>query len=142
MGRRTFEVCRDFNPWPYNKLVYVLTTTMKDIPLHLKEKVELINPSSYFGDSEDCSKSFLFSLLKTLHTKRGIKNLYIDGGQTIQSFIKEDLIDELVLTRVPVLVGDSISLFGGDCPTMKLTLAATQTWDNGVIKTTYIRDRS
>ena len=48
MGRKTFEVCRDFNPWPYTKVVYVLTATMKDIHLHLKEKVDFINPFKLF----------------------------------------------------------------------------------------------
>jgi len=40
------------------------------------------------------------------------KRLYIDGGKTIQSFLKEDLIDELIITRIPVLLGGGAPLFG------------------------------
>ncbi|WOO43479.1 dihydrofolate reductase family protein [Rubellicoccus peritrichatus] len=43
---------------------------------------------------------------------RGVENLYVDGGKVIQSFLREDLIDEMIITRVPVLLGDGIPLFG------------------------------
>lgn len=97
MGRNTFEKVLSFEEWPYTKKVFVLSSKLKEIPENLSEKVEII--------SGDITK-ILFNL-----KKKGFINLYIDGGKTIQSFLKKDLIDEMIITRVPILLGSGIPLF-------------------------------
>lgn len=98
MGRHTFEKVLEFDDWPYEQLVFVLSNTLKKVPEYLIDRVEIVS-----GD--------LKTILKDLE-KRELKNLYVDGGKTIQSFLKEDLIDEMIITTVPILLGDGIPLFG------------------------------
>ncbi len=99
MGRTTYEVVSGFDiPWPYSKPVFVLSTTLKEVPDKLKDKVEIIN-----GSIEE--------VLSTMNGK-GFNKLYIDGGRTIQSLMEKDLIDELILTRIPVVLGGGVPLFG------------------------------
>ena len=99
MGRTTFETILGFDiNWPYQIPVFVLSRTIDSIPEILVNKVEII-------------KGSLNEILKNIHD-RGFINLYIDGGTTIQGFLKEDLIDELTITTIPILLGGGISLFG------------------------------
>jgi len=98
MGRNTFEKVLEFDDWPYGRKVFVLSNTLKNVPEYLIDRVEIVS-----GD--------LKTILEDLK-KRELKNLYVDGGKTIQSFLKEDLIDEMIITTVPILLGDGIPLFG------------------------------
>ncbi|MGY5878757.1 MAG: dihydrofolate reductase family protein [Candidatus Thorarchaeota archaeon] len=98
MGRKTFEKVLSFGVWSYDKPVFVLSRSKISIPTELENKVEVVNEEPV-------------KLVNTLKG-RGYQNLYIDGGFTIQSFLSEDLIDEMIITRVPVLLGNGIPLFG------------------------------
>lgn len=98
MGRKTFEKVLTFGLWPYEKPVYVLSKSKVDIPKELENKVKTIT-----GRPKE-----IVDQLKEL----GHQNLYVDGGITIQGFLEEDLIDEMIITRVPVLLGNGIPLFG------------------------------
>lgn len=98
MGRKTYEKVLEFNEWPYNKPVYVLTNTLDILSVELKNKAEIVS-----GELKD--------ILKDLNS-RGLENLYIDGGVTIQSFLKEDLIDEMIISYVSLILGEGIPLFG------------------------------
>ena len=99
MGRTTFETVLGFNvPWPYHKPVFVLSNHLKSIPESHKDKAFLIN-----GQLTDVLKSI---------NQQGYQNLYIDGGITIKNFLKEDLIDEMILTTIPIVLGGGTSLFG------------------------------
>ena len=98
MGRTTFEtVCGFDMDWPYQKPVFVLSNSLATIPHKLKDKAMLISGN-------------LKSILEQLHEK-GCYSLYIDGGRTIQSFLKEDLIDEMTITIIPYLLGGGVPLF-------------------------------
>lgn len=98
LGRTTFEtVCAFAIPWPYKKPVFVLSTSMNHMPEKYQGKAELI-------------KGNLKDILETIH-KKNCFNLYIDGGRTIQNFLKEDLIDEMTITIIPYLLGGGIPLF-------------------------------
>lgn len=100
MGRGTFEkVCSFDIDWPYEKPVFVLSNKLLGIPEKYHGKAELVSGS-------------LSEILAQIHQK-GYSRLYIDGGKTIQSFLKEDLIDEMIITVIPVLLGGGIPLFGG-----------------------------
>ena len=98
MGRKTFEKVLTFDSWPYNKPVYVLSKSGVKIPKELEGKVEIVNGNP--------------KLVVDQLNELGHQNLYIDGGFTIQNFIEEDLIDEMIITRVPILLGEGIPLFG------------------------------
>ena len=76
----------------------MLSSTLEAIPARLESKASLVN-----GTISD--------VLKMIHMN-GHTRLYIDGGFTIQSFLKEDLIDELIITTLPILLGGGIPLFG------------------------------
>jgi dihydrofolate reductase len=100
MGRATFEtVCGFDGKWFYNCPVFVFSNTLKSIPEKYIDKAELVN-----GSIEE--------VLETVHGK-GYGRLYIDGGKTIQSFLVKDFIDELIITTIPILLGEGIPLFGG-----------------------------
>ncbi|TDQ15130.1 dihydrofolate reductase [Algoriphagus boseongensis] len=99
MGRTTFETVCGFDiDWPYQKPVFVLSNTLNEIPEKYQGKAELV-------------KGNLREVLAYIHGK-GLGRLYIDGGKTIQSFLQEDLIDEMVVTVIPVLLGGGFPLFG------------------------------
>ena len=98
MGRKTFDSVLLFDSWPYSKPVFVLSSTLTDLPEELNGKAEIIN-----GNPEE---------VVDILGSRGYHDLYIDGGQTIQSFLKEDLIDEMIITTVPIILGEGISLCG------------------------------
>ncbi len=99
MGRKTFETVCGFDcEWPYFKPVYVLSSTLEKIPDEYSEKAALV-------------KGNLSEIVDNLNAK-GKNGIYIDGGSTIQSFLKEDLIDEIIITTIPILLGGGSPLFG------------------------------
>lgn len=99
MGRKTFEtVCSFGGEWPYPKPTFVLSTTLTCVPPDHAGHAEVINGSPK-------------EIVSTLN-KRGFNELYIDGGATIQSFLREDMIDEMIISTIPVLLGGGTSLFG------------------------------
>jgi dihydrofolate reductase len=128
MGRTTFETVLGFDvDWPYNKPVFVLSTTLKEIPESHKGKAFLV-------------KGTLTEILDQIH-KNGFNQLYIDGGTTIRNFLKEDLIDEKVITTIPVLLGGGSSLFS-ELPTeLKMELIGTKTYLNQITQNHYKRKR-
>ena len=98
MGRTTFEtVCGFGIDWPYKQPVFVLSNTLEQIPEDFKDKAFLV-------------KGVLTDIIDQIH-KKGYSQLYIDGGATIQGFLKEDLIDEMIITIIPILLGGGTSLF-------------------------------
>jgi dihydrofolate reductase len=125
MGRNTFEKVLTFDFWPYDKPVFVLSNSLKSVPERLAEKAEIIN-----GD---------LNVLVDKLEKRGLQNLYVDGGRVIQSFLKEDLIDEMVITWVPILLGDGISLFGKLENSLKFSLKKTESFNETLVQSHYIR---
>ena len=91
IGRGTFEKVIEFPEWPYEKKVFVLSTSLKQIPETLNEKATLVT----------MKPAALLSYL----SDKGFSAIYVDGGNVIQNFLKEDLIDELIITKVPELIG-------------------------------------
>lgn len=128
MGRTTFEVVLNFDiDWPYEKHVFVLSNSLKEIPNHLSKKVTLLN-----GELTD--------ILSTIHQK-GYHKLYIDGGRTIQSFLKEDLIDELTITTIPILLGGGFPLFGVLSKPLKFQHFSSKVFLNELVQDCYVRKR-
>ncbi len=97
MGRRTFEFVVDSGQWIYDKPVFVLSRSLESVPEHLADKASVI-------------QGLPAEVIAELGT-RGFASLYIDGGNVVQQFLNASLVDELILTRVPVLLGKGIHLF-------------------------------
>ena len=68
---------------------------------------------------------------------RGFKHAYIDGGVTIQRFLAAGCIDRLVITRVPVLIGAGIPLFGRLPRDISLRHIATRSYNGGLVQSEY-----
>lgn len=123
MGRNTFEQVISFNQWVYTKPVFVISNTLEEIPEGYRDKAELIN-----GDIRS---------IVGLLDKRGYSNLYIDGGKTIRSFLREGLIDDMIITKIPVLLGKGIPLFGDIDDRIQLEHVETEIFANGLVKDHY-----
>jgi len=125
MGRNTFETVCSFDiPWPYNKPVFVLSNSLNVIPSKYENKAQLISGT-------------LKSILDEIE-RMGHRNIYIDGGSTIQSFLRENLIHEMTITRIPILLGKGKPLFG-ELNNMKLHFKCTGTtiFLNQVVQNTF-----
>ncbi|MCW8848848.1 MAG: dihydrofolate reductase family protein [Melioribacteraceae bacterium] len=125
MGRNTFEIVLSFGEWPYIKPVFVLSNTLQAIPENLKDKAEILT-----GSPE--------SIIKEMNSRKYF-NLYIDGGKTIQEFLKHDLIDELIITRIPILLGEGIPLFDLLTKEQKYEHIKTDIFNNSLVKSHYKR---
>ncbi|MDP8208323.1 MAG: dihydrofolate reductase family protein [Candidatus Electryonea clarkiae] len=126
MGRITFETVCGFDiEWPYSKPVFVLSRTLRSIPDGYGDKAEIISGS-------------LQTVLTTLH-EQSFNNLYIDGGKTIQSFLAEDLIDELIITRIPILLGGGTPLFGKLPNHLEFEHLNTEIFNNSMVQDHYRR---
>ena len=125
MGRKSFEKVLSFGVWPYDKPVFILSTGNVDIPEELESKIEIIK-----GSPKE-----IVSQLKNL----GHQNLYVDGGKTIQGFLEADLIDEMIITKVPILLGSGIPLFGKLSQKMQFTHKKTETLNSMLVKSHYSR---
>jgi dihydrofolate reductase len=75
-------------------------------------------------------------LLERLSTQ-GVEHVYVDGGNTIQGFLAEALIDHITITTLPVILGDGIPLFTSVGKDIKLAHARTRVFDFGFVQTTY-----
>ncbi len=123
IGRHTFETVLAFSEWPYgSKRVVVLSSRELDLS-RAKGVVEQMS-----GAPAAIVESLAMS---------GSQRLYIDGGITIQRFLREGLIDRLVITRVPVLIGEGIPLFGSLPHDVRLQHLWTRTFPSGMVQSEY-----
>ena len=127
MGRNTFEKVLTFDRWSYDKFVFVLSNSLTQLPEHLVDRAKIVS-----GDIK--------KLIDRLN-EQGYHNLYIDGGSTIQSFLKDDLIDEMVITRVPILLGNGFPLFGKLDRSLNFRHIKTKIYHNSLVQSYYTRDR-
>ena len=124
MGRNTYEKVLTFGDWPYgDKRVVVLSSRTLDIPSRLAQSVE-----SMSGSPAELVRRLL---------ERGARHLYVDGGKTIQGFLEAGLLQELTITRVPVLIGSGIPLFGPLRWDVKLRHIETRHFANGLVQSRY-----
>ena len=72
-------------------------------------------------------------------SNHGFSNLYIDGGKVIQEFLKEDLIDELIISKAPILIGSGIPLFGYLDKDLRFRHTHTEINPNGLVRSYYER---
>lgn len=121
MGRKTYEKVLSFEcDWPYKKKVFVLSNTLKNCDPSLEGEVEIVN-----GPIKE--------VINRLN-HAGYNRLYIDGGMTIQNFLEEDLIDEMIITVVPVTLGEGIPLFRKHHNEAKFKLECSEKFKNEMVK--------
>lgn len=124
MGRNTYEVVLSFGQWPYgNKRVVVLSSKLAQVSDNLPKTVEVKSGS-------------LPELVQDLR-QSGARHLYIDGGKTIQGFLNAGLVQEIIITRIPVLIGQGIPLFGPTTKDVKLQHIETRSYPNGYVQSKY-----
>jgi dihydrofolate reductase len=124
IGRKTFEVVLTFGEWPYGKKpVVVLSSHPLDFSSVKGGVVELMS-----GEPTE-----IVMQLKS----RGFKHAHIDGGITIQRFLAAGCIDRLVVTRVPVLIGAGVPLFGPVPRDINLRHVATRSYKGGLVQSEY-----
>lgn len=129
MGRNTFETVVGFGSgWPYPIPGIVLSSTMTSAPDELAGQIQLANGSP--GD------------IVQIASDQGFDNLYIDGGKTIQRFLNEDRIDELIITEVPILLGGGDRLFGSLNNELMFELLGTEVLLGQLLQKRYRRIRS
>jgi dihydrofolate reductase len=124
IGRGTFETVLGFGEWPYGKTrVVVLSSGQLDFS---KVKDGVVEQMA--GEPADIVSKL---------AARGIHNLYVDGGITIQRFLRAGQIQRLIVTRVPVLIGQGIPLFGSLPKDLRLHHVMTRHYPSGLVQTEY-----
>jgi dihydrofolate reductase len=124
MGRNTYELVLSFGSWPYGeKPIVVLSRQHLEIPESISNTVSVMSASPS-------------DVIQRL-VERGYKHLYIDGGKTIQGFIREGLIQKIIITKVPILIGSGIPLFGALPHDIRFLHLETLQFDNGLVQSKY-----
>jgi len=124
IGRKTFETVLAFPEWPYGKKRVVVLSSR---PLDL---------SAVRGGTAEQMSGTPAEIVSKLAAS-GVQHAYIDGGITIQRFLRAGLIQHLIITRVPVLIGEGIPLFGTLPHDIRLRHVATKHYQSGLVQTEY-----
>ncbi|MEP1097435.1 MAG: dihydrofolate reductase family protein [Cyclobacteriaceae bacterium] len=128
MGRNTFETVCGFDvDWPYEIPVFVLSNSLKEIPKDYQDKAFLV-------------RGTMREVVEHIHQK-GHHRLYIDGGTTVQSFLKEDMVDDLIITTIPTLLGQGIPLFTALSRKLNFELVSSEVFINQLVQSHYRRKR-
>lgn len=123
IGRKTYETALAFPTWPYaGKPVFVLSGQPL-APAPAGAAVERVS-----GTPDEIVERL---------ARRGIGHIYVDGGQTIQAFLRAGLVDTITITRVPVLIGSGISIFGAIARDIRLRHVATRHYPSGLVQSEY-----
>jgi dihydrofolate reductase len=124
IGRKTLEIVLGFGGWAYGKKpVVVLSKTMTKLKVPKEAVCELMS-----GTPKEIVKRL---------SARGLNHLYVDGGVTVQGFLNAGLIQRLIITRIPVLLGSGIPLFGFLGHDIRLKHVATRSYPSGLVQSEY-----
>jgi dihydrofolate reductase len=125
MGRHTYEKVLSFDVgWPFEgKRVAILSSKAPNIPKPLAGRLSWLAGEPH-------------RIVAQLAAD-GARHIYVDGGTTIQAFLRARLIQRLTLTRVPVLLGEGIPLFGRVAHDLPLEHLRTVTYANGMVQSEY-----
>ncbi len=120
MGRATYDVVVGFSAWPYTgKRLLVMTHRPID-PKHGEEACA--------GDPR--------ALVERLGGE-GVKRIYVDGGVVVRAFLRAGLVDDMVISVIPTLLGEGLPLFGEGTPERKLVLEASRAYESGLVQLRY-----
>lgn len=123
IGRKTFETVLGFPGWPYGKRRVIVLSCR---PLDLSAARGAVEHMT--GDPAEIVAKLAAS---------GARHLYVDGGVTIQGFLRAGLIQRIIITSVPVLIGEGIPLFGKLPRDIHLRHVATHSYPSGMVSTEY-----
>lgn len=128
MGRGCMDTIASFNltdeQWPYGELpIYVLTKSKTEVPESLIGRVTL-----FAGEIDE---------LMDLLNEKGLKHVYVDGGALITSFLNEQLINNMIITQAPILLGSGIPLFGYIKQPLTLSHVKAEVFANGFVQNKY-----
>lgn len=125
MGRNTFETVLGFDvPWPYGETpVMVLSQALTEVPAELAATVSIEQ-----GTPEEVAARL---------AEGGAGRVYLDGGRVIQSFLRAGLVHEITITRVPILLGRGIPLFGEMADEVRMKHLGTRTWGGNFEQSRY-----
>lgn len=124
IGRKTYETVLAFETWPYGQRPVFVLSTRALAPAPTGAVVERMS-----GDPAE-----IVSRL----AERGIRHIYVDGGITIQRFLRAGLLQRLVITTIPVLLGVGIPLFGDLPHDIWLEHVATRAFAGGLVQSEYV----
>lgn len=122
LGRKTYsKVMQLVDTFPHaNKETYVITRQ------YLENSQNL---TFYQGNVTE--------LVQKLKSREG-KHIYCDGGATIVNLLLQSkVVDELIISVIPILLGDGIRLFQGNIPTQGLELVDTKSYEKGLVQLHY-----
>jgi dihydrofolate reductase len=117
MGKRTYDWVMDkVSEFPHaDKKTYIITH--QDRPSH--------GNITFYNDSIE-------KLIHKLKQETGL-NIFIDGGaQVVNMMLKQQLIDEMIISVIPVILGNGTRLFQSDNNILKLELVSSKTFDRGL----------
>lgn len=123
MGRHTFEKVLTFGGWHFTKPVVVLSSADVAIAPELAGKVFAMR-----GTPAEVVRAC---------AARGWNSLYVDGGITVQRFLAAGLVERVILTRIPVLIGAGLPLFGAVPHDIPLTHVRTESYASGLVQSEY-----
>lgn len=126
MGRGTFDVVQGFaGDWPYgDKPTYVWTSHPDDIDPKPGAVLRTVSGT-------------LDAVVERL-VADGVEHVYVDGGQVIRQFLASGMIDRMVISTPPILIGEGIPLFGDMAvDDIHLALVACETFPGGMVQRTY-----
>jgi dihydrofolate reductase len=124
IGRKTYETVLGFGGWAYGKKpVVVLSSTLSELKAPEGAVCGLMS-----GPPEEIALRL---------AERGFGHVYVDGGMTIQRFLRAGLIQRLIITRIPVLLGSGIPLFGPLPHDVRLEHVATRSYPSGLVQSEY-----
>lgn len=125
MGRGSYEKALSSDPWPYDRPVVVLSHKLggAPVPEALQGKVRF---------STRAPREEMEAL-----AAQNVRRVYVDGGQVVQSFLREGLIADMVITTIPVLIGSGRPLFGALSRDIDLKLVSSRSFPSGLVQSSY-----
>lgn len=125
LGRNTYDVVLQFGNWPFGGTRVYVMTTRPLLPAHGEVALE--------GDIEQVLRAVQAS---------GARFIYLDGGNVVRQALEKNLVDELVLSWVPTVLGSGIRLFKDGLPPSRWRLVRTRSFESGMVQAAYRNDRS
>lgn len=129
MGRSTYEDLKAMEiDWPYNSQKTYVFSSKNDLTVFSKN-TEVVNTNlSHWVKNE---------------VTQGGKDIWIVGGSgIIAELINQKLISEILITNVPILIGDGIPLFKNIESDVYLKLQSVEAFENGMVNTVYTLEES